>query len=72
MLAAGLVLGSTMSANVEICLVESAFKVVQEVLIDLSYQTPQTEHYYDVLSGFSEAIAKRQKQIAQERRRAIN
>jgi hypothetical protein len=72
MLAAGLVLGSTMSANVEICLVESAFKVVWEVLMELSYQTPQTEHYHDVLSRFSEAIAKQQKQIAQERRRAIN
>jgi len=42
------------------------------VLKKLSHQSPQAEHYHDVLSSFSDAITKRRKQIAQERRRATS
>jgi hypothetical protein len=49
---------------------ESAFTGVRDVLKKLSYQSPQAEHYHDVLSSFAEAITKRREQIVQERRRA--
>ncbi|KAH7314256.1 putative C6 transcription factor, partial [Rhexocercosporidium sp. MPI-PUGE-AT-0058] len=71
--AAGLVLGFTLFANIEVSSeVENAFTGVRGVLKKLSHQSPQAEHYHDVLSSFSEAIIKRQKQIAQERRRATS
>jgi hypothetical protein len=65
--AAGLVPGFPAFANVKVCFVESAVTGVQEVLKKLSYQIPQAEHYHDVLSRFSEAIDKRNKQIANRR-----
>ncbi|KAH9209786.1 hypothetical protein DL95DRAFT_343897 [Leptodontidium sp. 2 PMI_412] len=71
--AAGLVLGFTLFANIEVSSeVENAFTGVRDVLKKLSHQSPQAEHYHDVLSSFSEAIIKRRKQIAQERRRATS
>ncbi|KAG4432988.1 hypothetical protein IFR05_011532 [Cadophora sp. M221] len=71
--AAGLVLGFTLFANIEVSSeVENAFTGVRDVLKKLSHQSPQAEHYHDVLSSFSEAIVKRRKQIAQERRRATS
>ncbi|KAK0118323.1 hypothetical protein ONS95_012618 [Cadophora gregata] len=71
--AAGLVLGFTLFANIEVSSeVENAFTGVRDVLKKLSLQSPQAEHYHDVLSSFSEAIIKRRKQIAQERRRATS
>jgi hypothetical protein len=56
-----------MFANVKVCFVESPVKGVQEVLKKLSYQISQAEHYHGVLSKFSEATDKRNKQIANRR-----
>jgi hypothetical protein len=51
---------------------ENAFTGVREVLKKLSYQSPQAEHYHNVLSNFSEAITQRREQIAEERRRVTS
>jgi hypothetical protein len=68
--AAGLVLGFTLFVNVEVePNLENAFIGVRDVLKKLSHQSPQAEHYHDVLVSFSEAINNRRQQIAQERRR---
>jgi hypothetical protein len=50
--------------------IENAFTGIRDILKKLSYQSPQAEHYHDVLSSFSDAITKRRKQIVQERRYA--
>jgi hypothetical protein len=67
--AAGLVLGFTLFANVESDSdTENTFARTRDVLKKLSYQSPQAKHYYDVLRSFFEAINKRRKQLARERR----
>jgi hypothetical protein len=45
------------------------FTGVRDVLKKLPHQSPQADHYRDVLVSFSEAISKRRQQIVQERRR---
>jgi hypothetical protein len=71
--AAGLVLGFTLFVNVEVePNLEKAFTGVRDVLKKLSHQSPQAEHYHDVLISFSEAINKRRQQIARERRRVTS
>ncbi|EPE35128.1 Zn2/Cys6 DNA-binding protein [Glarea lozoyensis ATCC 20868] len=71
--AAGLVLGFTLFVNVEVePNLEKAFTGVRDVLKKLSHQSPQAEHYHDVLISFSEAISKRRQQIARERRRVTS
>lgn len=51
---------------------ENAFMGIRDVLKKLSHQSPQAEHYHDILSSFSEAINKRRQQVARERKRVTS
>ncbi|KAK5116839.1 hypothetical protein LTR85_009099 [Meristemomyces frigidus] len=66
---AGLVLGFSMVVSDHVRYdVEEAFASAREVLQKLSSSSPQSEHYYDVLSRLADAIAKYRQRRASESR----
>ncbi|KAK7550099.1 putative C6 transcription factor [Phyllosticta citricarpa] len=68
--AAGLVLGFSIFAQGEANFdIEDAFNEARKVLQFLARLSPQAEHYYEILSNFSEAIGKHRQQLAHQKRR---
>jgi hypothetical protein len=71
MFAAGLVIGFSMFAQGDTkCEMDDAFGAAREVLERLAPHSPQAAHYYEILSGFSDAIQRHREQSAREKRPA--
>ncbi|KIV95395.1 hypothetical protein PV10_03059 [Exophiala mesophila] len=73
MFAAGLVIGFSMFAQAEPKFeMDEAFNGAREVLKKLSPHSPQAEHYYEILTGFADAIQRHRQHLAREKRRSQN
>ncbi len=73
MFAAGLVLGFSMFAQGESRFdMDSSFHGVREVLQMLSEHSPKAEHYYEILTGFADAIQRHRQLLSREKRRSNN
>ncbi|KAH0842483.1 putative Fungal specific transcription factor [Fonsecaea pedrosoi] len=71
--AAGLVLGFSMFALSESRFdMDDSFNNAREVLRNLSLQSPQAEHYYEILSGFADVILRHRQHLSREKRRFKN
>ncbi|KAK8189936.1 uncharacterized protein BKA78DRAFT_296209 [Phyllosticta capitalensis] len=69
--AAGLVLGFSIFAQSDANFdIEDAFNEARKVLQFLARLSPQAEHYFEILSNFSEAIGKHRQQLAHQKRRS--
>ena len=73
MFAAGLVIGFSMFAQAEPKFeMDASFNGAREVLKMLSDHSAQAEHYYEILTGFSEAIQRHRQHLSREKRRSHN
>ncbi|KIX00330.1 uncharacterized protein Z518_10469 [Rhinocladiella mackenziei CBS 650.93] len=73
MFAAGLVLGFSMFAQREARYdMDESFNGAREVLKKLSEHSPQAEHYYEILTGFADAIQRHRQHLSREKRRSNN
>ena len=73
MFAAGLILGFSMFAQGETKFeMDAAFNGAREVLKKLSENSPQAEHYYEILTGFADAIQRHRQHLSREKRRSNN
>jgi hypothetical protein len=73
MFAAGLVIGFSMFAQAEPKFeMDESFNGAREVLKKLSDHSPQAEHYYEILTGFADAIQRHRQHLAREKRRSQN
>ncbi|KAJ9617811.1 uncharacterized protein PV06_06239 [Exophiala oligosperma] len=71
--AAGLVLGFSMFAQGESPFdMDESFNGAREVLKKLAEHSPQAEHYYEILTGFADAIQRHRQHLSREKRRASN
>ena len=73
MFAAGLVLGFSMFAHGDSRFdMDDSFSNAREVLRSLSIQSPQAEHYYEILTGFADVIQRRRQSLSLGERRSRN
>lgn len=73
MFAAGLVIGFSMFAQAEPKFeMDESFNGAREVLKKLSDHSPQAEHYYEILTGFADAIQRHRQHLAREKRKSQN
>ena len=69
MFAAGLVLGFSMFAQGDSRYdMDDSFGNAREVLRSLSAQSPQAEHYYEILTGFADVIQRRRQRLSRGNR----
>lgn len=73
MFAAGLVIGFSMFAQPEPKFeMDESFNGAREVLKKLSDHSAQAEHYYEILTGFADAIQRHRQHLAREKRKSHN
>lgn len=73
MFAAGLVIGFSMFVQAEPKYeMDDSFNGAREVLKKLSNHSPQAEHYYEILTGFADAIQRHRQVLSREKRRSHN
>lgn len=73
MFAAGLVIGFSMFAQIEPKFeMDESFNGAREVLKKLAAHSPQAEHYFEILTGFADAIQRHRQHLAREKRRSQN
>ncbi|OCT46039.1 putative Fungal specific transcription factor [Cladophialophora carrionii] len=71
--AAGLVLGFSMFAQGDSRFdMDDSFSNAREVLRSLSAESPQAEHYYEILMGFADVIQRRRQHLSRGRRSSRN
>lgn len=51
---------------------DESFNGAREVLKKLAEHSPQAEHYYEILTGFADAIQRHRQHLSREKRRASN